>query len=106
MALRADCSGALHRRIGGLLRDPVDEALRVLVAALLQRCNRRETVLRRGAVAGGEDRGLCELQSRGDARVAFLGELGLKRRQRLGVVGREYVFGRLEALLGIGSWRG
>ena len=106
MALRAVCSRALHRRIGGLLRDPVDEALRVLVAALLQRRDRRETVLGRRGVAGGEDRGLGELQGRGDARVAFLGELRLKRRQRLGVVRPEYVLGRGEALFGVGIGEG
>ena len=106
IALRADCSRALHRRIGGLLRNPFDEALRVLVAALFQCRNRRETVLGRCAVAGGEDRGLGELQGRGDARVAFLGELGLKRRQRLGVVCSEYVLGRGETLFRIGIGEG
>ena len=100
------CGGALHRRVGGLLRDPVDEALRVLVAALLQRRDRGETILRRSAVAGGEDRRLGELQCGGDARIAFLGELRLKRRQRLGVVGPEHVLGRGEPLLGIGIGEG
>ncbi len=49
---------------------------------------------------------MCKLQSRGDARVAFLAELGLKRRQRLIVVCSEYVLGCGEALFGIGIGEG
>ncbi len=100
------CSRGFHRRIGGLLGERVDEALRVLVPSRFQRRDGRETVLRRSVFAGGEDRSLGEFQSRDDARVAFLGELGLERRQRLFVVGREHVPGRLEALLGIGARQG
>ena len=106
MALSADRSCALDRRIGGLLRDPVDKALRVLIATLFQGCDRRKTVLGCRGVAGGEDRGLRELQGRGDARVAFFAELRLKRRQRLGVVRPEYVFGRGETLFRIGIGEG
>ena len=62
--------------------------------------------MRRSAVAGGEDRRLGELQSGDDTRIAFLAELGLKRRQRLCVVGPEYVLGRSEALFRVGIGEG
>ena len=98
--------GALDRGIRRFLRDPINEALRVLIAAFLQRRDRGETVLLRGAVARRHDRGLGELECGGDARVAFLRELRLKRRQRLGVVGPEHVFGRRDPLLRIGIGEG
>ncbi len=60
----------------------------------------------RRVIAGRDDRGDGELQRVGDARIAFLGELGLDRGQRLGVAALEHVFGRGEALLGIGIGEG
>ena len=49
-----------------------------------------------------EDGGAGEPERVGDARIAFLGELRLKRRQRLGVACPEDVFRRGETLLRIG----
>ena len=45
MALSAVAAALFTCRVGGPLRNPVDEALRVLITALLQRRNRGETVL-------------------------------------------------------------
>ena len=71
-----------------------------------RRRDRRQPVLRRSGVAGGEDRRLGKPQRRCDARIAFLGELRLQRRQRLCVMGLEHVRGRGKPLLGIGIGEG
>ncbi len=93
--------GALDRRVGRLLHELVDQALCVFVATFLQRCDRREAVLRRRAFAGREDRRAGEFQRIGDARVGFLLELRLERRQRLDVASLEHVAGRRHPLLRI-----
>ncbi len=92
---------ALDGRVARLLRDLVNQALRVLVAALFQRGDRRQAILRRRAVAGRDDRRAGELECAGDARIAFLGELRLEGGRRLGVTRPEHVLSRREALLRI-----
>ena len=99
---RADWRRAPDVRVGRLLQHLVDQALRVAVAARLQRLDRAEAILLRTAVGRRDDRSHGEPESVGDARIALLGELGLQRRQRLGVPALEHVPGRREALLGIG----
>ena len=106
MALKADRAAPLTAGSVALWASESTRLLCALIAARLQRCNCREAILDRRAVAGGEDRRLRELESGGDVRIAFLRELGLKGRQRLGVAGREHVLRRLETLLGIGTGEG
>ena len=102
----AEFGGAFHRGVGRLLRDLVDQALRVLVAPRLQGVDRRKPILGRRAVARDQDGGAGEPERIGDARIAFLGELRLKRRQRVGVARPEDVFRRGETLLRIGVREG
>ncbi len=97
---------ALERGIVGLGRDFVDQALRVLIAALLERRDRREAIGRGGARIEREDRRARLAQRRGGARIALLGELRLERRQRLGVARFEHRFGRRDALLRVGIGEG
>jgi hypothetical protein len=95
--------GGLDCRIGRNLRERLDEALRVLIAAFLQCRDRRETVLRRRPVARCQDRGPSQPQGRHDPGVTLLRELRLERRQRLGVTGFEHVLRRREPLLRISA---
>ena len=89
---RAPRRRALDRRIGRLLGDRVDEALRVLVAARLQRRDRGEAILRsRRCRWSRRSRPAASFERGGDARIALLGELRLERRQRLGVARVEHV---------------
>ena len=99
----ADVGGGLDLRIGRLLVELVDQALRVLVAAGLQRLDRRKPIRRRSPGRSSPTIAATASFSASATRGSLsLASCALQRRQRLGVARPEHVSGRGEPLLRIG----
>ena len=95
--------GGLDRRIVSLRANLIDEALRVLIAARLQRGDRFNPVGARRLRVENDDRRLGLLQRLGGGGIGLARQLRLEDRQRVCVMGLEHLLGGGGAFGGIGT---